>query len=271
MVKKFKKISFIFICVVLIVTCVVLVGCRDNIQQNKRRRINSVNHRGYLDAPENTLSAFRLSHEIGFDMVECDVQFTADNQPVLLHDSTVDRTSNGQGKISELTLEQARQLDFGSWKSEQYAGERIPTFQEFVDLCVQLQLHPYVEIKGATATQTQMLVDIVHDVGLVVTWISFDREVLDVISRISNARIGLLVNLLTHDCLEYLVSLNHGDVFVDCNYLTISQISIDLCKKYNVPLEVWTLNNQDIVANLDPYISGVTSDSINAQDVFNNL
>ena len=58
--------------------------------------VHSINHRGANTyAPENTMSAFRISKELGFDMVECDVDFTIDNIPVVIHDSTVDRTSNG--------------------------------------------------------------------------------------------------------------------------------------------------------------------------------
>ena len=80
--------------------------------------VMSINHRGYsAEAPENTLAAFRMSKEMGFDAVECDVRFTKDGVPVLLHDEKVDRTSNGKGKIGDLTLEQVRKLDFGSWKS----------------------------------------------------------------------------------------------------------------------------------------------------------
>lgn len=109
--------------------------------------IRAVNHRGYCtEAPENTLSAFRLSKKMGFRYVECDVSFTSDTVPVLLHDSTVDRTSNGSGNISAMTLEQVKALDFGSWKSAEYAGEKIPTFEEFMLLCKQIGLHPYIEI-----------------------------------------------------------------------------------------------------------------------------
>ena len=78
----------------------------------------SVNHRGYSAiAPENTLPAYRLSKEKGFRYVETDVSFTSDGVPVLLHDASIDRTSDGTGKIAEMTFEQVRQYDFGSWKS----------------------------------------------------------------------------------------------------------------------------------------------------------
>ena len=75
----------------------------------------AVNHRGYsLTAPENTLSAYKLSRRMGFAYAECDVAFTSDGVAVLLHDGTVDRTSNGTGSITSLTLAEVKALDFGS-------------------------------------------------------------------------------------------------------------------------------------------------------------
>ena len=92
------------------------------------RSVKGVNHRGYSTvAPENTLPAYVLSRKMGFQYAECDVSFTSDGVPVLLHDSTIDRTSDGSGSIGSLTLEEVRQYDFGSWKGEQYAGTKIPT------------------------------------------------------------------------------------------------------------------------------------------------
>ena len=79
--------------------------------QRTRNGTCPIAHRG--GKPENTLAAFRRSKEEGACAVEVDLEFTRDGHPVLLHDSTVDRTSNGRGAISELTLEEVRKLDFG--------------------------------------------------------------------------------------------------------------------------------------------------------------
>ena len=274
MKKSVRIISCIAVCLLLVMVFPLLFGCQSNAQANKRRRVNSVNHRGYSDAPENTLAAFRLSKEKGFDMVECDVQFTADNHAVLLHDATVDRTSNGSGRISEMTLENVRKLDFGSWKSEEYAGEQIPTFDEFVALCVELQLHPYVEVKtGATGDQMQKLLDIVRNADLTVTWISFDRKTISFIAQQRpKARVGLLTHLVTKDDLSFLSELmGYVDVFIDSYYPLLTSKDVKQCKQYAIPLEIWTVNSQKSIADVDPYISGVTSDYVNAQEVFNTL
>ena len=207
-------------------------------------------------------------------MVECDVNFTKDNHPVILHDTSVNRTSNGKGQITELTLEEVRQLDFGSWKSASYAGELIPTFEEFIELCVELQLYPYIEIKkGVTLEQTRELTEIVDKTDLAVTWLSRDRNVLTLISQLrSGDRIGLLAEVISFDALWFLSKLSKTtEVFVDCFYATLTKSQINRCKLFGIPLEVWTVNSRSAVTNINPYITGVTSDYVNAQQVFNNI
>src|SRR5207253_1198529 len=85
-------------------------------------------------APENTLAGIRVACNLGIPGVEVDVRFTADRIPVLIHDRDVSRTSNGVGNVDQMTLAQVRDLDFGSWYGPEYAGETIPTLQEFLNL-----------------------------------------------------------------------------------------------------------------------------------------
>lgn len=85
-------------------------------------------------APENTLPAFELAVSKGAHQIEFDLRITRDEQLIVLHDETVDRTTNGRGKTTDLTLDQIRALDAGSWKAKRFAGTRIPTFAEVLDL-----------------------------------------------------------------------------------------------------------------------------------------
>ena len=103
-------------------------------------------HRGGL--PENTLAALKKAKEDGASAVEVDLEVTKDGHGVLLHDATVDRTSNGSGWVRELSLEQLKKLDFGSKYGAEFAGERIPTLHEAVNECRELELHMFLEIKG---------------------------------------------------------------------------------------------------------------------------
>ncbi|MBQ8849493.1 MAG: hypothetical protein IJ011_04055 [Clostridia bacterium] len=233
------------------------------------KNINVINHRGYADAPENTLSAYRLSKEKGFEYVECDVAFTSDGVAVLLHDSTVDRTSDGTGNIGELTFEEVRAMDFGSWKSSEYSGEQIPTFEEFVILCRNLGLHPYIEIKSSaiyTEEQIQTIVDIVERCGMKgkVSYISFELKYLEYVKNYDpSARLGYVVDGVNAARAQLAASLktDENEVFLD-GYYTVTEKGIQACIEADVPLEVWTLSNESIMFELDLYISGVTLDRL---------
>ena len=268
-----KKLPLLL--VVLLCVATLLSACSTNVAANRGRNINSINHRGYVDAPENTLSAFRLSREMGFSMVECDVSFTKDGVPVLLHDSTINRTSNGKGNIRDLTLDEVKQYDFGSWKDAQYAGEQIPTFDEFLQLCKQLDIHPYVEIKsGATESEVDTLAELAKIYTIEMTWISFDFEILAQLAKIfPNGRFGYLVHFVTFLALEriLLISTDTNYVFADCFYVTLTNTQIELCEQNAIPVEIWTLNNERKIADVHPYISGITSDTCNAQSIFAKL
>jgi glycerophosphoryl diester phosphodiesterase len=91
-------------------------------------------HRGAsAHAPENTLAAFQLAHEHGADAIEFDVKLSKDGHVVAHHDTTLNRTTDGDGKLSQYTLAELKKLDAGAWFSEQYRGERIPTLAEIFE------------------------------------------------------------------------------------------------------------------------------------------
>lgn len=94
-----------------------------------------IGHRGASAyAPENTLSALKLAVEQGANGVEIDVQLTKDGKLVVIHDWKVDRTTNGKGYIYQLDFDYIRSLDCGSWFSEEFKGERVPTLKEVFEV-----------------------------------------------------------------------------------------------------------------------------------------
>jgi glycerophosphoryl diester phosphodiesterase len=123
-----------------------------------------IGHRGAsADAPENTLAAFRLALEQGADGIELDAKLTADGQVIVIHDPTVDRTTNGKGKIKELTLAALRELDAGGWKNPQYAGEKLPMLDEVFEtvghrLLVNVELTNYADPGDALLEKVAELV-----------------------------------------------------------------------------------------------------------------
>ena len=94
-----------------------------------------IGHRGFPSiAPENTLISFQRAIDAGVDMVECDVTLSKDGEVVVIHDDTLDRTTNGRGKIQKKSLAELRSLDAGTWFSPEFRGEKIPLLSELLDL-----------------------------------------------------------------------------------------------------------------------------------------
>ena len=107
-----------------------------------------VAHRGDSGhAPENTLAAIDLAAGVA-DMTEFDVQISAGGELVLMHDSTVNRTTDGTGRVSSLTLAELKTLDAGTWFSPSFVGEPIPTLGEAMNAATDGNLEPFVEQKS---------------------------------------------------------------------------------------------------------------------------
>jgi len=103
--------------------------------QAQSRKVVAISHRGeHLRNPENTIPAFQEAIRVGADFFELDVQTTSDGKLFLSHDRKVDRRTNGQGDISKMTFDEVRALDAGIKSGPQFAGTKIPTFDEALDL-----------------------------------------------------------------------------------------------------------------------------------------
>jgi glycerophosphoryl diester phosphodiesterase len=108
-----------------------------------------IGHRGAaLHAPENTLASFSKAYELGCAWVEMDVQLAACGQPVIFHDETLDRTTDGQGPLAVRSLAELKKLDAGSWFGPQFRGQRIPTLKEALDHILGLGMGVNIEIKA---------------------------------------------------------------------------------------------------------------------------
>jgi len=104
-------------------------------------------------APENTLAAMRLGASLGYTMFEFDVQTSAEGELVLMHDLTVDRTTNGRGMVAQLSLRELQALDAGSWLDARFAGERIPTLAQVRDWLAAGGLRANIEIKPGSGLE----------------------------------------------------------------------------------------------------------------------
>jgi glycerophosphoryl diester phosphodiesterase len=119
-----------------------------------RARPLVIGHRGdSAGAPEQTLAAFERAIELGADMIEADVRRSGDGRLVLLHDATVDRTTDGHGPVAELAWADLRELDAGGWFSPRFAGERVPSLHELFELAGRAGIGLCLEAKGASPAE----------------------------------------------------------------------------------------------------------------------
>lgn len=114
------------------------------------RTVDIIAHRGASAyAPENTLASFRLASALGADWFELDCTFSADQGIIVIHDDSVDRTTNGQGAVAKLTLAELKRFDAGIKQGPRFAGERLPTLDEALDVAKERGIGVYIEVKNA--------------------------------------------------------------------------------------------------------------------------
>ena len=124
------------------------------------RRVVTISHRGeHLHHPENTMPAFEEAIRAGADFIEVDVRTTSDGKLILSHDDTVNRCTNGQGKVSGMTFEQLQALDAGSKMGPQFAGTKMPEFDQALDLARESKIGIYVDVKNASAADLVSHID----------------------------------------------------------------------------------------------------------------
>lgn len=230
-------------------------------------------HRGYNSiAPENTLPAFKLARKMGFSAIELDVQLTSDDVPVIIHDNSVARTSNGTGNIYSKTLEQAKALDFGSWKSSMWTGTRIPTFEEALACCKKIGLYIYIEIKSGspwTSAKIANLVSLVHKYGMdnFVTWISFSKDLIGYVKTANpSAKIGYLMSTYTTAGVDDCVSLRTDTnvVYAVTPNSSLTSAVLEYMIAAGVPLITYLYDTNEACDALTLYSVGILTNEFNA-------
>lgn len=154
---------------------------------DRKQQFMNIAHRGFsAQYPENTLLAFKKALGTGVKWVEFDVHLSSDGVPVVIHDDTVDRTTDGTGRVGDLALEDIRGLDAGTYRGEEFAGERVPTLDEVLEF-LNGQSKMAIELKGeGEALVTSTMEAVARAVGRnsvgrnsmsnIVTYSSFRRE-----------------------------------------------------------------------------------------------
>lgn len=145
-----------------------------------------IGHRGACGyAPENTLESIKTAHSMGVDWVELDVMLTRDLVPVIFHDDTLDRTTNGSGNVADKDWEDIRHLEAGSWFADSFAGAKIPTLEETLELLIELGMGLNLEIKPTPGKEIETA-----------------EVALDYLSRVWDDHDRLLISSFSHVSLE---------------------------------------------------------------------
>lgn len=218
-------------------------------------------HRGYSGiAPENTLASIRAGEGIA-DLTEWDVRMTADGAFVLMHDSTVDRTTNGTGAVSALSLEQIQSLDAGAWFSTAFAGEPVPTMAEAIAQAAVSGITPLIEVKaGSPAAYHNEFLSLGVDPSQF-RLISFDWNFLLVMNSLDPAyNLGALGSgELAQSTINNLST--QGIDFIDWNHISVTQSTVNQVHASDMELHVWTVNDAGRMQQLiDIGVDGITTD-----------
>lgn len=221
--------------------------------------VELIAHRGFSAiAPENTLSAFKAAIAQGANAIECDVQLAADGQLVLIHDATLDRTTDGTGNVRDLPVSALKQLDAGIWFSDRFLGERIPTLTETFDLLQDCEIALYLEIKQAEDWSED---DMARFVGLIRDrdWIdkcaiaSFSDDFLDGLRQYCPHLTLAYYPLSASDYLEkvrQLQSDNRALLLSEYHLLLDNPELITTSQERNIPVGAWTVDSREDLEHL---------------------
>ena len=208
-----------------------------------------IGHRGAAAiAPENTFGSVVKAFDAGLDWIELDVRLAADDVPVIIHDPTIDRTTNGSGFVDEFTAEQLSHLDAGAWFDDRFQGEPVPELEDmlceikYMRLSVNLALNPRKREDGRLATQVLDVVRRVFPTEPPVLISSFSTDVLAVFRNLApKIRRGWLADRLSPQWQQHTADI--GAWSLHFNHERIEDHSLADLAKSNLVLMAYTVND----------------------------
>lgn len=238
---------------------------------SKPIKVLRIAHRGASGyAPENTLAAFDKAVEMKCDYIELDIHLSKDGRIVVIHDSTVDRTTDSSGKVCDLTLAELQQLDAGSWFDEIFKGETIPTLVEVLEryrgkigILIEVKdpsSYPGIEDKLAKLLQSKNM-DKPNNGKIIVQ--SFDHESMRYFKSIMpNIPVGVLLSYRTTEISdEELDKFKEYADYVNPNYRIVDNILVKRIHNRNMKITPWTVNSPKTVIKLiKDEVDGIISD-----------
>lgn len=207
-------------------------------------------HRGASSyAPENTLAAFQKALDFGADGIELDVRLSKDDIPVICHDASINRTSNGKGYIHELTVAELREFHFyGKFKRE-FSKERIPTLEDVLKLIGDKPITLNIELKNVPYMPKNLehkVLELVYKYNFRnrVIYSSFDHELLARLQKLDpTARIGLIFHMNLVNFFDY-IDLTELDLYsIHPNYFYLTEEIVAEVKRRGIKTFIYTVNN----------------------------
>lgn len=234
---------------------------------------NLISHRGLNTAPENTIPALEEAITAGYKHLEIDLGWTTDGVCVLLHDNTIDRTSDGSGSIASMTFAIASQYDFGSWKNEKYAGTKIPTLKEALLLAkannVAIQLDIADKSKNPTDNNLQTMLDDISTCGMMsyVNICCYPDRAQKIISMCPDVNITIGLDIYTIE--------QAAEMVKDCNFVCLSRqysnyndsLAVEAHER-GWKMQTWTIN--DVATAKAKFLTGadwIITDSVLPSDL----
>lgn len=220
-------------------------------------------HRGANKfAPQNTIEAFRIACEQGSDGVETDIRITRDGKLVLCHNNTVNKTSNGKGKIAKLYFDELENLDFGSWFGSRYCNTVIPTLDAFLEAMKGTDISILdIELKPVKSTNISFVAEVLYKVNeyglsdkLLIS--SFDEEILKKVKALdSNIKTGLLYPSVSDAVIRKVKSpiskaVKYGYDYLLPQHSYVSEGLIRKAHKAGIKVAPWTVNDISLLDKL---------------------
>lgn len=211
----------------------------------------TIAHRGDpVAAPENTLPAFEAALRAGIQVLELDLRFSADGHAVLIHDETVDRTTNGSGLVSEHTLAELQQLDAGSWYGSGWAGTSIPTFEQFLPLLQGSRARALIELKGVWSAATlRPVVTAIYRAGVQDRVVLGSFEASTVLALARDAPLlqrAVIVRRLPDDPVALARALGAATVVTSLRSFQVDPVAAERLRAAGITVIVYTLNRADL-------------------------
>jgi len=196
-------------------------------------------------APENTMAAFRKAVAMGLNFIETDLQLSRDARFVAIHDDTVNRTTNGQGSVHDLSLAELRRLDAGSWFGSSFTGERIPTLEEILDFAKLHDVVFYLELKpGGSWGGEHALIGALRESGEIprVVVISFDAVIVAAVRKAEPTLMtGLLYDGQIEKPIEKALEIGARQLVIRGDLVTPAMIAE--AKRNDLQVICWTVNH----------------------------